>query len=565
MWRLLFVLLMLFPGMRARYRSAEPGDMRRRDIIECSPGSSAELLPDADGRYAPVFPGWGHYHYAISTSSDSAQFYFDQGLSLYYSYHLTESLASFKEASLMDSACAMVYWGQALAMGPYYNSTYTYKMPAVVLPVLEKMNGLAGRAGVKERELLSVMNRRYSTDLADSRRNELNHDYSTGMMELIGKYPDDKDIKALYVDGVMSEHAWDMFDPKGVARPWTPELVQYCEAILAADAYHPAALHYQIHLLEASLHPEATLASADKLHVLMPGVAHMVHMSSHTYQRTGLYGKGVAINDSASEAQRNFDRLAPNLHLGSAVIHFHAVEAFCALNGGMYEKARQAAEECRKIAAPRMQHSDTYLQYLYMMPVFVEIRMGKWQSILDRPGPERSWTYAALLNDFARGLAFVRTGDLPAARLCLDSMRERINDPVLEVRMRPHNSPKSGAVVAMTLLSAEILFAEGKQTHAMETFETAMGLEDGMSYGEPKDWVLPVRHFAGAVLLKSKHPEDAEKMYREDLVHNPGNGWALIGLARCLEMQNKKGAAEYRARAREAFAGAEELPTGSVY
>jgi hypothetical protein len=117
----------------------------------------------------------------------------------------------------------------------------------------------------------------------------------------------------------------------------------------------------------------------------------------------------------------------------------------------------------------------------------------------------------------------------------------------------------------MGILSAEIQFAEGKQTSAMEEFTRTIGIEDEMSYGEPKDWVLPVRHFAGAALLKLKHPEGAEKMYQEDLVHNPGNGWALSGLARCLEAENKKGAAEYRARAKEAFAGAEEMPTGSAY
>src|ERR1700733_9617999 len=71
-------------------------------VLSCGPSIltlSTDIRPDANGRFAPVFPGWGHYHYKISTTDDSAQFYFDQGLNLYYSYHLTESVASFKEAA----------------------------------------------------------------------------------------------------------------------------------------------------------------------------------------------------------------------------------------------------------------------------------------------------------------------------------------------------------------------------------------------------------------------------------------------------------------------------------
>ena len=574
------------------------GAGRTGDATGCAPLPATHLLPAADGRYAPVFPGWGHYHYPISTTSDSAQFYFDQGLSLYYGYHLTESLASFREAARKDSNCLMVYWGQALAMGPYYNNTYTYKMPADVLPVLAKMDRLAGgstasaaavsvttasaptgsvttasvatalgsaaSAAARERDLAAAMDRRYSSDVTDGRRPALNHAYSEAMKGLIGKYPADKDIKALYIDGVMSEHAWDMYTPAGEPKPWTPELVRFCEDILAADGYHPAALHYHIHLIEASYHPEATLASADKLKDLMPGVPHMVHMASHTYQRVGLYSKGAYINDSANEAQWRFVRLAPNLKLTPEVIHYHAVEAYCALSGGMYVKAAEEAENCRRIAQPRITPSSTYLQYLSMMTVFVDVRMGKWQKILDRPAPGGSYVYASILNAFARGLAYVHTGDLAAAGDCLGKIRYWKRDSVLAEPVHQGNTPAVGAAIAEGILEGELLFAQGKRDAAMAAFEQAIRTEDGMAYVEPKDWVLPVRHFAGVCLLKLRRPVEAEKMYREDLVHSPGSGWALLGLAQSLEAQGKD-AASYRAAAVVAFAKAEEMPNGSAY
>jgi tetratricopeptide (TPR) repeat protein len=534
--------------------------------VMCSQGTLVTILPDADGRYAPVFPGWGHYHYPVSTSDDSAQFYFDQGLNLYYSYHLPESAASFKEAELRDSRCAMAWWGEALARGPYFNIAYTYKMSAQVLPVLERMNALAPTASAKEKDLIAALNHRYSTDTTDSRRAQLNNAYSQATQALMVKYPTDNDIKALYVDGVMTEHAWDTWDNSGKPRPWTPELIRICEDILKSDPDHPAALHYHIHLLEASLHPEAALASAERLKDLMPGVPHMVHMASHSYQRTGLYAKGVTINDTANAAQQNYSRLAPQLGLAPDNMHYDAVETFCAMNGGMYEKAFVSALKCRAIAASRKGIPNANLQYLSMMPEFVLVRMGKWQSILDQPVPDRRWVVATLVSHFARGMAYIRIDNRTAAEACLDSLREESKDPILQQRFRPFNPPVKAASIAEGILEGEILFAHHKTEAAMVAFQRAIDSEDGLSYLEPKDWPIPARHFAGACLLKLGKAADAEHLYREDLAQNPGNGWTLFGLAQSFAAQHKdQDAADYRARAIAAFAQAEQLPPASAY
>ena len=518
MLKYLTILLLFFPVSSPSWAPvADPRarpDLRPQGdpAVTCAPPSPTTILPDADGRYAPVFPGWGHYHYRVSTSDDSAQFYFDQGLSLYYSYHLTESAASFKEAEVKDSRCAMAYWGEALAMGPYYNNTYTYKMPPAVVPVLDKMNGLASAANAREQDLISALNRRYSKDTTDSQRAQLNNAWSLAVKALIAKYPADNDIKALYIDGVMTEHAWDLWDNQGNPRSWTPELVTDCETILKNDPDHPAALHYHIHLLEASLHPEATLASADRLKDLMPGVAHMVHMASHSYQRTAHYDKGVAVNDSANAAAHNYDSLAPQLHLPPDVIHYDAVETFCAMGAGIYDKAMVTALKCRTIATARGGIASTNLQYLSMMPEFVLVRMGKWPAILDQPLPDSRWVYASLISHFARGMAYVRMSNPTAARACLDSLRQDLQDPILQQRFRPFNEPIKPARTAEGILEGEILFAENKPAAAITAFQHAIDSEDELSYREPKDWALPARHFAGACFLKLGKASEAERV-----------------------------------------------------
>jgi len=559
---LLFLSMLVLLALR---RGSQPTDIAgRTDLfnagadlatIGCAPPlNPSALRADEQGKFAPLFTGWGHYSYKVHTSSDSAQLYFDQGLNLYYSYHLREALASFKEAARFDPECTMAYWGQALAMGPYYNS-YTYKMPAAVLPVLEQMNRTEANAPSEEKALAEVMRRRYSSDTSDSQRKRLNRDYAEGLLQLMAEYPDDVDIKALYVDAVMLEHSWDFWANDGQPKYWTPGLVDTCDAILKIRSSHPAALHYKIHLVEASRHPEKALAAADSLQTSMPGVPHMVHMSSHMYQRNGLYAKGIDVNDKASLLAVQYDTTARNLNLGLfAQTHFDGVETYCALNANMYSKAIQTSYHLRKIIlrSYKSHLANPFFQYMYMMPMLVHVRSGKWKMAMDEPAPDSSQHYASLLYEFGKGMACLRLHKMDSAERHLWRLRGWLKDSTLRVRIMPFNAPVEGARIAEAILAGEICFAKKDYKGAIRWLEKGVAVEDGMIYREPKDWPIPVRHYLGNCLLKLHRPAEAEKVYREDLVHNPGNGWALVGLGR---------KAEYT----KAFAKAEDLPTASAY
>ena len=102
-------------------------ELRKINSAECSPYSGGEITASADGKFITVLPGWGNHAYSISTQNDSAQFYFNQGLNMYYGYHWREAWASFKEAARFDPGSAMAYWGEALALGPGYNFSLHYK------------------------------------------------------------------------------------------------------------------------------------------------------------------------------------------------------------------------------------------------------------------------------------------------------------------------------------------------------------------------------------------------------------------------------------------------------
>ncbi|WP_448634326.1 hypothetical protein [Pedobacter panaciterrae] len=541
-------------------------DYSKAIVATCGSLSFTENIETVDnGKFMMYLPGWGHYSYKISTVSDSAQVYFDQGLTMYYSYHMKEALASFKEAARFDPNSAMAYWGQALAMGPYYNSAHNYTIPKNISEVLKLMNQSADKASAKERDLLKVMNLRYPLSDADTLKTKLNMAYAQGMKSLISIYPQDADIKTLFIDAVMLSHPWDFWNNDGSAKEWTPELVGLCESVLQENPQHPAALHYYIHLTEASRKPDRALDNARLLKDLFPGVAHMVHMSSHVYQRNGLYALGVEANDSADVSLVRYDSLARHLSLSKHSSHYFAVQAFCGLTGGMYTKGMQDAIRCRKSVMPT--YEDTYAQYLYMMPKFILVRLGKWDEILkDTVQPDARWTYAGILDNFAKGLAYVYTGKPDLAKVQLIQLRSKITDPVLKKRRIPFNTALQGAQIAENILNAVILLDQRKNTAGINTLQEAIKIEDEMIYAEPMDWPIPVRQFLGAYLLKQGKPANAAQVYKMDLELNPGNGWSLIGLYHSLSALNKVvGMAEYKTAYLRAFSDAEHIPPASAY
>jgi tetratricopeptide (TPR) repeat protein len=194
--------------------------------------------------------------------------------------------------------------------------------------------------------------------------------------------------------------------------------------------------------------------------------------------------------------------------------------------------------------------------------------MGKWNDILnDTTLINADWSYASVINDFVKGMAYAKTGNIPEAEKHLSSLQEKMNDTVLQVKFAPYSStPYECSIVAENILSATISFEQKKYDAALSTIQKATTAEDKLLYAEPKEWMLPARQYLGAYLLQLNKAKEAEKVYRKDLVWNPGNGWSLLGLYQSLAAQNKiTDAAPYKPRYMNSFSHADVLPTTSAY
>src|SRR5882757_2831094 len=119
-----FVLAAAFRFVTIKNRDVQPATdwkilaaIERQSSLSCRvPPLFVAQLPDI-----PPLTGWGPHRWKVSTVSDSTQFYFDQGINMYYAFHTLEARASFAKAIRFDSSCAMAYYGKALALGPTIN------------------------------------------------------------------------------------------------------------------------------------------------------------------------------------------------------------------------------------------------------------------------------------------------------------------------------------------------------------------------------------------------------------------------------------------------------------
>ena len=515
-----------------------------RDAIACAPPDKSTATIFANRRFVPL-PGWGNHTYKITTTNDSAQYYFNQGLNLFYSFHLGESRASFEEAQRQDSSCAMAYWGYAMASGPIINNTnYSYS-DAAIIKSLAKAYELTNDP--VEKDLIKAQQVRYVADTKKSRR-ELFIDYREAMKALHEKYPDNVEVATLYADAAMMVDARNWYDVSGKPYDGTDEVIALLEKVMQKDPDHPALLHYYIHIVEPSHTPQRALNASDKLLGLMPMVAHMTHMPSHIYIRTGDYKKGIVSNQMAVNGYDSFRHIIKNGWEGSRhlyLYHNKDMQGSNALMMGNYQLAREAFDTNAK----RFKKEDAddftsggyghYVQFLTVQPYLLNVRFGKWKAIIAAKKPVSQNIAHKLYWHFGQGMAKAKTKKLAAAHASLQAMKELMKDTGLEDRMGLRSRTIDIMQVPVAILEGTIALAEKRNEDAIRFLTASVNAEDTLHYAEPESWRIPARHYLGQAYLKIAQFEKATKIFEEDLADHPNNFWSINGLKETLYQQFK--------------------------
>jgi len=534
-----------------------------QSTMSCHVMDTREELPPEKLPPPQKLTGIGNSHIRI-TAKPEAQIWFDQGLNLLHDFWDYESARAFEQSIRVDPQCAMCYWGmyQAERFG-HSNSKYYAD------PMLKKAISLKGRASKGERLYIEAT----AAESAEKSENEHKNPAQSEKVRLYRKLVkhDPKDMQArIYLATSLT----DGYDEDGQPKVGQKEALTVLQNVLKQDPNNSAANHYWIHFVEASLHPEQALHSAEVLGGLAPTSGHMVHMPGHIFYRTGDYAHAKESFAASMKADEQYMQ-AQHVAVDDDWNYVHNLMYSIAnlLEAGEF---KQATELSLKLMDARGQLANTLYtgsprdSISRLNPRLpVALRAADWTetlALLKSADPPATLPHlqflARQLSKFAVGMQALDQHELSGAETASDEfdadlwrISSQVKDeadakakkekakkttddvpPKLEIMPDASPDPLVSTLSIMSLeLRAGVLVAKKHNDDAKKLYSQAAREEKALGYREPPAYIRPVGETEAAAFLASSNWDDAKAAYKEALVERPRSGFPLFGIAMASE------------------------------
>lgn len=517
--------LMLAVGLAVLVAGCSSGQRDAPQMAGASMGGAAQA-DNGDGNSTPLYGNLGPHNRPVTTASEKAQAYFDEGLLFMYAFGTSIAEESFRASQVEDPECASCYWGEAWSLAPYLNGGMSPGNERSAHAAMQKAKEHRSGATEVEQALIDAFDVRFEADPERSRRRMLDTLYAREMDKVAARYPDDLDVLTLQAE------AWMLLRPRrgdvDLEAKDVKKIRPILETVLARDIRHPGACHLYIHLVEASQDPGLAEACSDHLGSQI-AVSHIHHMPTHIYMNIGRWGDAVRGNQQAWHADQKAAHGGPPGVYPSHNLHM-------LLNAAVMDGQSAVAIQAAKDLAGHRGPWGAYIPLTYAA-------FGRWSEILAGDGPKSDDPMEVVAWSFSRGLAYLRMGHVDVAQDHLEEIDEALEDADPSATFR--YSPLADVVaLPRSILAAEILNAKGKAEEAVAALKHGIEKEDGLTYSEPRAWHMPVRHTLGAILLENDRAGEAEQVYRDALEDLPNQGWAWFGLTQALKAQKKTAQAQ---------------------
>ena len=489
--------------------------------LVASSGFSQDIdYPELFDESMRLYPeAMGDFHFPISSSSELAQAYFDQGFQLMYAFAKTEAARSFYASHEADPECAICYWGEAWAWGSYLNGAMTTAEAPRAWHALQQAVAHIDSASAKEAAMIRALQTRYVEDYDPATRREQEQAYADAMAELAARYPDDLDIQTLYADALFL-----LEERRGYRSLEDPNVIRLHNVLLGVleqDIRHPGACHLLVHATESTPTPELAAPCAQYLGHSIPGASHINHMPSHTWNEMGLWHDAVRSNTIAwhSDQKAAFDQ-----GFSTYPTHNLTMLYYAASMGGESASAVQASKDLAKFNG----NSAMWAMAL--------VRFGRFDEVNELDMAPNGEVNQAMY-DFSKGYAALKTGNRDEAVRTQESLEELTETTT--ARFRFHD----GADIIGTLagiLAGEIAWEDGNIEAAAAAFRRATEYYDSLNYDEPEPLPFSPRHWLGAAYMELGAYDSAEAEFRQDLREHPHNIWSLFGVQQALKAMDER-------------------------
>lgn len=475
----------------------------------------ASTLPLAAGLGEITFPNSG---------APAAQADFLRGLLLLHSFEFEAARQAFIAAQQADGDFALAYWGEALSYNkPIWNEQDLAAARAALQKLAPTAEARIARAPTqREKDYLAAVEKLYGEGEKAAR----DAAYCSALAAMSRAYPDDLNARSLY--------ALSLLGLTGATRNTRNYMLAAAEAeaVYEIDRHHPGALHYLIHAYDDPVHAPLGLRAARLYGKIAPAASHAQHMPSHIFFALGMWPDAIDANVAALKTARD---------QGAGGYHALLWLTYAYLQEGRRDDAAKllalVADDVRR--KPDKDNRST-----------LATARATWLIETNDAGQFRSWASpdsggirsiaAFSVYDFASGIVAAGEGDLAAAGLALQSLRDRI-----DANRGAGNSTTASRydnVTADELRQSQILasalegvvrFAQGERNEGIASVRSAAAEAGQMSFEYGPPWsAKPLDELLGELLLKAGDRSAAAAAFRASLEEHPQRRLSVEGLAR---------------------------------
>ncbi|MBF9236551.1 hypothetical protein I2I05_04000 [Hymenobacter sp. BT683] len=517
--RLFMVLLVLLASASCREQSRVPSQaeitaisLKRGQLITC--GSS-------DKKFGTV-------QFDVSCSPE-AQTDFNLALSLLHSFEYDEAEKVFAGIIDENPACAMAYWGVAMAnFHPLWTppSEPELKKGVQALRIAQSIKNKSPR----EADYVAAIAAFY-TDWEQADHYTRCGRFEKAMEALHTTYPADKEATIFYALALnaAAKPTDKQFSKQKMAG-------QLLAALYPNEPNHPGIIHYTIHTYDYPELAALALPAARKYAAVAPGSAHALHMPSHIFTRLGLWEEDIKSNLASVASAQCYAQEAGLKGHWDEELHGMDYLMYAYLQRG--DNDRASAQLAYLQGIKKVEPQNFKVAYAFAsIPARYVLENKDWQAaaqLKSRPNfPWKEFPWQQAIIHFTRLLGAVHLGNTAAATAEMQALQANHDD-----LLRQKDTYKASQVaVQLRASEAWIKLQAGHPQEALVLMTQAADMEDSTEkHPVTPAEVLPARELLGDMLLQLKKPQQALEAYEANLKRHPNRFNGLYGAARAAEL-----------------------------
>src|SRR5437588_6128747 len=469
----------------------------------------------------------GHVRFATSCRG-AARREVEHGVAYLHSFWYEKATETFTAAAVVDSSCAMAFWGQAMSL---LHPLWTPPSSADAKAALAAIDrGVAAARTARERDYLGAIRAYYVDFDATDPKTRLDR-YALAMDTVQRHSPSDREAAIFYALALIAVGEANATDTTFAYQRRADSIL---EPLFRREPRHPGLAHYLIHTNDVPQLAQHGLYAARRYAAIAPDVPHAQHMPSHIFTRLGLWDDAVASNIRSAAAARAYEAERGLTAMWDQRSHALDYLAYAYLQQGRDTAARRVVDEAAAAPAGYPAGSLPHEYACAAIPARFALERGEWSEaarLAVRPAPE--WPAAEAITHFARAIGAARESDTALARHEIAVLAQIEGTLAAE----PQAYWAGQVTIQRLAATAWLELVTGDTASAVLDAGQAADREDGtQKHPVTPGPVLPARELQGDLLLLAGRPAAAVRAYAATLALSPNRAPSLFGLARAAEL-----------------------------